>query len=125
MRVTRILHASVNVTGALAETADWYRSSLGLDAVPRPEIEGIPGEWFAIGGVQLHLVGARNPDLAIDPTAHHVCFAVENLDAAVAELDAAGIEYRRGGQHHDGATVVQVFIVDPAGNLVELQQDPT
>ena len=122
MKVTRILHASVNVTGTLEEADEWYRSLLGLEHVRRPSIDGIPGAWFAIGGAQLHLVGARDPELAIDPTAHHVCFAVEDLDGAVAELEAAGIDYRRGRQDHQGATVQQVFVVDPAGNLVELHR---
>ncbi len=125
MKVTRILHASVNVTDTLDEADDWYRSLLGLAPVPRPSIDGIPGAWFAISDAQLHLVGARNPELAIDPTAHHVCFAVEDLDGAVAELEAAGIDYRRSRQDDQGVTVQQVFLIDPAGNLVELQQDPS
>ena len=125
MKVTRVLHASVNVTGRLDLADDWYRRLLGLEPVLRPSIDGIPGAWFAVGDVQLHLVGARDPAPAIDPTTHHVCFAVDDLDAAVAELEAAGITYRRGEQDHQGAIVHQVFVLDPAGNLVELQQDPS
>jgi hypothetical protein len=47
--------------------------------------------------------------------------AVEDLDGAIAELEARGIEYERALQ---GAGTVQIWIRDPAGNTIELQQDP-
>lgn len=124
MKVTRVLHASVNVSGKLDAAGEWYRRVLGLDGTWRPEIEGVPGAWFTADAVQIHLVGA--PERAagtIDPSAHHVCFGVEDLGAAVAELEAAGVRYVRGSQDHHGVTVAQVFVVDPAGNVVELQED--
>jgi catechol-2,3-dioxygenase len=49
-----------------------------------------------------------------------VCFAVADLTAAVAELSAAGIPYVEGAQ----GTTVQIWFTDPAGNTVEIQQDP-
>ena len=124
MKVTRVLHTSVNVTGTLDTTSEWYRDVLGLAGTWRPEIPGVPGAWFAIDGVQLHLVGSP-PRAAgsIDPSAHHVCFGVDDLDAAGGELERAGIAYVRGAQDHHGVTVAQVFVVDPAGNVIELQDD--
>ena len=124
MKITRVLHASVNVSGTLDAAGEWYGRVLGLDTTWRPEIEGVPGAWFTADTVQIHLVGApeRAPG-TIDPSAHHVCFGVDDLDAAVAELDAAGIPYLRGSQDHHGVTVPQIFVVDPAGNVIELQDD--
>lgn len=149
MKVTRLLHASVNVSADLDAARDWYARTLGLDSTWRPEIPGVPGAWFAIDAVQLHLVGApergagelsptndvedpsrdertcdRVADRSIDPGAHHVCFGVDDLDAAVAELDAAGVAYVRGSQDQRGVEVAQIFVTDPSGNVVELQQDP-
>ena len=49
-----------------------------------------------------------------------MCFAVTDLDAAIAELGAAGIPYAEGAQ----GTTVQIWFVDPAGNTIEIQQDP-
>jgi catechol-2,3-dioxygenase len=46
--------------------------------------------------------------------------AVEDLDAAIAELADRGIQYVRGVQ---GEGIVQIWITDPAGNTIELQQD--
>jgi catechol 2,3-dioxygenase-like lactoylglutathione lyase family enzyme len=52
-----------------------------------------------------------------------VCFGVDDLDAAVAELAAHHVEIVRGEQHHPGRVIQQVFFVDPAGNTIELQED--
>jgi catechol 2,3-dioxygenase-like lactoylglutathione lyase family enzyme len=120
MKLTRILHHSVNVEGGLTEAEGFYRRLLALDDLPRPQIPGVDGHWFGIGDAQVHLVDAPAGPGPIRPTGPHVCFGVEDLDAAVAELEAQGIEYSRGAQ---GSTV-QIWIIDPSGNTVELQQDP-
>jgi catechol 2,3-dioxygenase-like lactoylglutathione lyase family enzyme len=124
MKVTRVLHTSVNVSGTLDPTRAWYRDVLGLEPTWRPEIHGVPGAWFTVDEAQLHLVGSpERGDGSIDPGTHHVCFGVDDLDAAIAELEQAGIPYRRSAQDHNGVAVAQIFVADPAGNVVELQQD--
>lgn len=121
MKVTRFLHVSVNTNGTPLDTmVGFYRDVLGLDDEARPAIPGIPGHWHAVGAQQLHLVGAPPRGTPIDATGHHYCVGVADLDAAVAELEALGIEYERAVQ---GEGTVQIWITDPAGNTVELQQD--
>jgi glyoxylase I family protein len=124
VRITRVLHASVNVAGGIADAASFYRDILGLPVSWRPEVPGVPGAWFELGDLQLHLVGSDPLVSGIDPGAHHVCFAVDDLDAAVAALDAARIDHVEGSQDHHGHIVRQVWINDPAGNVIEFQQDP-
>ena len=119
MKVTRVLHVSVNVEGLLAPTRAFYEDVLGLGSEPRPEIPGIDGHWFGLGGAQLHLVDAPPGPAGIRPAGHHYCVAVDDLDGAIAELDTRGIEYRRGAQ----GDVVQIWFADPVGNTIELQQD--
>jgi len=119
VKVTRIGHVSVNVEGDLDATRAFYTDVLGLGDVVRPEIPGVGGHWHALGNTELHLVDAPSRASAIDPTGPHFCVFVDDLDAAIAELEAAGIDYLRGAQ----GPVVQIWIVDPAGNTVELQQD--
>ena len=119
MKVTRVLHVSVNAEGALDETRAFHARLFGFDSAPRPHIPGIAGHWFAIGDAELHLVDAPAGTAAIRPAGNHYCLAVEDLDAAVAELEANGIEYVRGSQ----GDVVQIWIADPAGNTIELQQE--
>jgi glyoxylase I family protein len=123
MKVTRFHHVSVNCEDApLDSMVAFYRDVLGLGDEPRPEIPGVDGHWHRVGSQQLHLVGAPPRGAGIDPTGNHYCVAVEDLDAAVAELEARGIEYMRAIQGED---VVQIWITDPAGNTIELQQETT
>ncbi|HEY5165166.1 MAG TPA: VOC family protein [Acidimicrobiia bacterium] len=121
MKITRILHASVNVEDRLEPTAAFYTTILGLDPAPRPTIPGIAGQWFSVSDAQLHLVDAPHRGAPrIDPTGPHICFGVEDLDGAVAELDGAGIPYERGTQ----GAITQIWITDPSGFTIELQLDP-
>jgi catechol 2,3-dioxygenase-like lactoylglutathione lyase family enzyme len=121
MRVTRFHHVSVNTNGTpLDAMVGFYRDVLGLGDRPRPEIPGIDGHWHEVGDQELHLVGAPPRGTRIDSTGHHYCVAVDDLDGAIAELDARGIDYLRAVQ---GAGTVQIWISDPAGNTIELQQE--
>ena len=121
MKVTRVQHVSVNTNGVSVDVvAAFYRDVLGLGDAARPEIPGIPGHWHTIGDTQLHLVGAPPRGTPIDSTGHHFCAGVSDLAEAVAELEARGIEYQRAVQ---GEGTVQIWIADPAGNTIELQQD--
>ena len=121
MKVTRFHHVSVNTNGRpLEELVAYYRDVFGLADAERPDIPGVPGHWCNVGHQQLHLVGAPPMGSAIDPTGNHYCVAVEDLPAAIAELEGRGVELLRAVQ---GDGIVQVWVVDPAGNTIELQQD--
>jgi catechol 2,3-dioxygenase-like lactoylglutathione lyase family enzyme len=121
VKVKRFHHVSVNCNDTpLAEMVSFYAGLFGLDAKHRPEIPGIPGHWFEVFDQELHIVGAPPRGTAIDSTGNHFCVAVANLDEAVAELEDRKIPYERAVQ---GAGTVQVWINDPAGNTIELQQD--
>ncbi len=119
MKITRILHHSVNVEGDLDECVDFYRR-LSLADTPRPEIPGVAGHWFGVERAQVHLVDAPAGDGVIRPTGPHVCFGVADLTEAVSELERDGIPFVRARQ----GTVEQIWIADPVGNTIELQQDP-
>ena len=121
MKVTRFHHVSVNSNGTpLNEMIDFYQDVLGLGDKDRPEIPGVPGHWHTVGDLELHLVGAPPHGTPIDSTGHHYCVAVTDLDAAITELDERGIAYERAVQ---GQGTVQIWINDPAGNTLELQQE--
>jgi catechol 2,3-dioxygenase-like lactoylglutathione lyase family enzyme len=121
VKVTRFHHVSVNTNGApLDELATFYRDVLGLGDKSRPDIPGVPGHWHVVGEQELHLVGAPPRGTPIDATGHHYCVSVADLDAAVSELEQRGIDYQRAVQ---GESTVQIWINDPAGNTIELQQD--
>ncbi len=123
MRVTRFHHFSVNTNGkSLADVVAFYREVLGLSDIDRPDIPGVPGHWHAVDDQQLHLVAAASAGSGIDPTGQHYCVMVEDLDAAATELEERGISHIDAVQR-DGT--VQIWLTDPAGNTIELQQDPS
>lgn len=118
MNVVRVNHVSLNCHGKLDETRRFYADLFGLTSAGRPEIPGIGGHWLRVGDAQLHLVDAAASGTGIDPVGDHWCVEVDDLDAARAELTAAGVEMVEGAQ----GPVVQIWIRDPAGRTLELQQ---
>jgi catechol 2,3-dioxygenase-like lactoylglutathione lyase family enzyme len=118
MKVVRVQHVSVNCEGRLEETRKFYADLFEAPALERPVIPGIAGSWLALGDVQLHLVDAPPADTPIDRAADHWCVEVTDLNAARTELEELGIPYEEGAQ----GPVVQIWINDPVGRVVELQQ---
>src|SRR5262249_7649472 len=99
VKVTRLLHVSVNVEGSLDASRTFYEQLLGPGRTPRPDIPGVDGSWLGLPGhEQLHLVDAPTGPTGIQPTGHHFCVAVDDLDGAIAELEARDIAYKRGAQ---------------------------
>jgi class 3 adenylate cyclase/catechol 2,3-dioxygenase-like lactoylglutathione lyase family enzyme len=130
IRILELHHHAVRIPPN-REDADrvreFYGTVLGLDRDPgRPEIQGVPGYWINAGThAQVHLVGGEgrlmDPAFDIDPSAPHVAFAVEDIAEARAELQRLGIDHRIL-QGVVGPGSEQVFLKDPAGNLIELHQ---
>lgn len=127
MKITRLNHAAVNIHGKVDEARDFYTGLLGLPEVPiqlpgRPPIPKgtVPAFWLQLGGVQVHAIGAPQKHELREPVGPHVSWYVADLDQAVAELAAGGIEMRVLGAGRDRI----VWVADPAGNTVEFQQDP-
>jgi len=118
VKVVRVNHVSINCHGQLPETRRFYEDLFGLEGAGRPEIPGIAGHWFTVGDAQLHLVDAPPSGREIDPVGDHWCVEVDDIAAARAELQAAGIDFVEGAQ----GTVVQIWLADPAGRTLELQQ---
>ncbi len=85
-----------------------------------PVQESDLGFWLEQEGVQLHVIGREPMGGTPDPTQSHVSWYVEDLDQATAELEARGIDMRVMGE----GLLKIIWVLDPAGNIVELQQDP-
>jgi catechol 2,3-dioxygenase-like lactoylglutathione lyase family enzyme len=127
MEIVGILHPALRVDpgeAAIAAARHFYAGVLGLTADPRrPTVPGFPGFFFQVGPQQLHIMGARGvsplaqaPDR--DPAQPHVALAVADLQAAKRELADQGVAYWTVSL----IGTEQVFLHDPAGNLLELQQ---
>jgi class 3 adenylate cyclase len=130
IKVLELHHHAIRVAAtpqAADRARDFYEQVLGLAADPgRPAINGVPGHWINVGShAQVHVMGAEGTlmDLGggIDPSSPHIALAVEDIAEARAELERLGIDYRVL-QGVVGTGSEQVFLKDPAGNLVELHQ---
>jgi catechol 2,3-dioxygenase-like lactoylglutathione lyase family enzyme len=134
LNVLELHHHGIRV-GATEADADkalaFYRDVLGLVPDPgRPHIPTIPGYWMDVGGrAQIHLMGvngqskfAKGPGR--DPASPHVALAVPDIQEARRELDRLGVDYWIT-EGVVGPESLQVFMHDPAGNMIELHQAGT
>jgi catechol 2,3-dioxygenase-like lactoylglutathione lyase family enzyme len=116
---TTINHVSVNARD-LRESVDFYVELLGAEPIPTPNF-GVPVQWLALGRTQLHLFERDS-----QPSSHHhLGISVDDLEPVyrVAEKhDAFDRTAFRNHLVHLPGDVVQLYIRDPAGNLVEIDQ---
>jgi catechol 2,3-dioxygenase-like lactoylglutathione lyase family enzyme len=116
-----IHHVNVMVDD-LEAAIEFYRDVIGLEAIDTPEL-GFPAQFFAIGDrQQLHV----NQLDDVHPARSHFCLRVDDFDRIVTSADERGAI--------DGVTwglatrlasgVVQLFVRDPSGNLIELNSPP-
>jgi catechol 2,3-dioxygenase-like lactoylglutathione lyase family enzyme len=126
VKITRINHMAYNIAGVATQAREFYTKLLGLTEVPIrfPGREPVFGSdlafWIEQEGVQMHLIGLPRTGEPREPTNTHVSWFVADLDVAIAQIRAAGLEMRQLGE---GLGRI-VWISDPAGNTIELQQDP-
>ncbi len=113
----RINHVSVNATD-LQESVDFYVELLGAEPLTTPNF-GLPVQWLALGTTQLHLF-----ERDLEPTSHHhFGITVDDLEPvfrAAEKRDAFDdIAFKNRLVELPG-DVVQLYVRDPAGNLVEI-----
>ncbi len=129
-RPTRISHIGIAVA-ALDAIIPFYRDVLGMPEVPLDDADGAKIRAVHAGESLVELLEADSPDTPIGrfvakrgPGIHHICFAVDDLDATLARCKSAGIrlidetprvgaEGKRIAFLHPGAT---------AGVLIELSE---
>lgn len=115
MKLDGVHHVSLNVSD-LDEATRFYRDVLGLEQIPRPDF-GFPGAWLRSGGQEIHLMQVEKHQA---PEGQHFAFRVDDLDAAVRELEKRGV--RLSGPFEIAGVGRQAFLRDPSGNMIELNQ---
>lgn len=93
------------------------------------DTEGVEVSFFKVGESRFELLGATGPDSPIQkaldkrgPGIHHVAISVDDIDAEVARLSAAGFQFV-GDAPRPGAGGHRVAFIHPKsanGILVEL-----
>lgn len=117
MRAVRFNHVSVSADD-VETSARFYEELFGMERLPTPNLGGNI-LWLRLGDQQLHLF-ERDTE---PPRFHHFALEVDDFEGAyvkakelgLLEPDTFGAPVR---ELPDGA--VQMYIRDPAGNLVEV-----
>ena len=114
MKPAGLHHVSINVPD-VPQALSFYVEVLGLtERSDRPDF-GFAGAWLDVGGQQIHLIEAPTPAAL----GQHLALQVADIDGAVADVRAAGVEV---SDPRPVGTGRQAFLTDPAGNGVELNQ---
>lgn len=125
-----ISHIGIAV-GALSESLSFYRDVLGLPEVPLADSDGARIVGLAAGETLVELLEAESSDSPIakfvakrGPGIHHVCFAVDDLDATLARCRAHGLRLiddapRVGAE---GKRIAFLHPSSTSGVLVELTE---
>ena len=102
----------------LRESVDFYVDLLGAELIATPNF-GLPVQWLALGRTQLHLF-----ERDIEPTSHHhLGITVDDLEPVFRAAERRDAFDREAFGNHLvelPGDVVQLYVRDPAGNLVEL-----
>lgn len=117
---SRINHVSVNARD-LQESIEFYVELLGAEPIPTPNF-GLSVQWLALGRTQLHLF-----ERDVQPTSqHHFGITVEDVVPVYRAADRRGAFERQAFGNHLvelPGDIVQLYLRDPAGNLVEIDHD--
>jgi methylmalonyl-CoA/ethylmalonyl-CoA epimerase len=129
-RGTRIAHIGIAVRG-LDEVLPFYRDLLGMPEVPLDDADGARIAGLAAGEslVELlepvHEAGPIAKFLAKrGPGIHHICFAVDDLDAALERCRCAGVRLvdERPRIGAEGKRIAFLHPSATGGVLVELSE---
>jgi methylmalonyl-CoA epimerase len=127
-------HVGIAVKDLSAALA-FYRDALGLEVEASEHVasERVRAHLVPVGEANIELLEATAPDSPIakfvdkrGPGLHHITLRVEDIAAALAQLEARGVKLI-DGQPRPGAERALVAFVHPSsahGVLVELKQSP-
>lgn len=144
-------HTNVIVSD-LERSLEFYTGVLGLKVALQTEIEdpeveravGIPGASIKAAFLEVpgtptmielfqYVTGAGKPipedQLPSDIGVQHICFQVEDIDKAYADLQAKGVEFATtpvtiSKDHPDAGGIRFCYFYDPDGATLEILQTP-
>ncbi len=117
MPVTNLNHVSVSVRD-MEESVHFYTELFGMKKIPTPNF-GFPVQWLRVGDLQLHVFKRDVPS----PQYHHFGITVDDFQAVYLKAKGLGVCDSTTFGHHIyelPGGCVQLYLRDPAGNLVEV-----
>lgn len=126
----RIAHVGIAVP-AIAELMPFFRDVLGMPEMPLADSDGAKIAAVESGESLVELLEPTAPDTPIGkflakrgPGIHHICFAVDDLEATMARCRSAGVrlidETPRLGA--EGRRIAFLHPASTAGVLIELSE---
>jgi lactoylglutathione lyase len=115
MTTNGFTHVSVH---DLDESTRFYQELFGMEEILAPGFP-FPVRWLRVGDLQLHLFQSEDPA----PQGHHFGIEVDDFEATYEKVRELGVQEESGYFSNvyelpDGA--VQLYVRDPAGNMVEV-----
>ena len=132
MKIKRVEHIAIAVD-SLAQSIDLLRNTFGIPLEYEEQIGQTRLAMLPVGETYIELLEGQGPDSGVTKWIgekgtglFHICFEVEDIDGALAELKARGIKLRDETPRigHGGA---RIAFIDPSstGNvLIELAEMP-
>ena len=130
MKIKRVEHIAIAVD-SLKQSMDLLRDTFGIDVEYEEQIGQTRLAMLPVGEAYLELLEGQGPESGVSKWIKekgtglfHICFEVEDIDGALAELKAKGVKLRDETPRigHGGA---RIAFIDPAstGNvLIELAE---
>ena len=109
-----IQHVALEVRPQDIAACERFWGLLGFVAVEAPGTLGARSAWMQRGAQQIHLLFAETPVAAPEG---HVAVVVEDYEATLDALRAAGVEPDARAEHWGSP---RCFVRSPAGHRVEL-----
>ncbi len=100
MKVNSIEHIGIAVTN-LEESIQYYEETLGLKCYAIEEVadQKVKTAFFKVGDTKIELLESTDPEGPIGkfiekkgPGVHHIAFAVDNVQQALAEVEEKGVK---------------------------------
>jgi methylmalonyl-CoA/ethylmalonyl-CoA epimerase len=130
MKLTHIEHIGIAVSD-LRKAIRFYEDVLGLECYMIEEVpdQKVRTAFFRIGGTKIELLESTNPEGPLGKFIekrgegiHHIAFAVENVSAALLEIEKKGVQLI-DKQPRKGAEGLSIGFLHPKSNfgvLIEL-----
>ena len=130
MKIKRVEHIAIAVD-SLKESMDLLQNTFGISVEYEEQIGQTRLAMLPVGETYLELLEGQGPESGVSKWIKekgtglfHICFEVEDIDSALAELKAKGVKLRDETPRigHGGA---RIAFIDPAstGNvLIELAE---
>ncbi len=132
MKIKRVEHIAIAVD-SLNQSAGLLRDAFGLNVEYEEQIGQTRLAMLPVGETYLELLEGQGPDSGVTQWIEqkgtglfHICFEVEDIDGALAELKAKGVKLR-DETPRIGHGRARIAFLDPAstGNvLIELAELP-